>query len=352
MNITYEEERKLTKALLVAAGMAEEDAGIVGKVVTHSDFTGVYSHGLSRITRYLQQLEDGGLNPRPVMKKLADNGAILSFDCDNGSGILSVNKVYDEVLKKAREYGIAAGTGMNGGNIGCGSYYGWRAAEDDVICMVCCNTFSYMAPYGGADKLLGTNPIVMGVPTDKAYPMVLDMSTSVAAFGKIQAYRREGKEMPEGWANDINGKPTTDPNAAYTVQPIAQHKGYGLAVMVDVLSAVLARAAYGSGIGLLSTTSPEHSGFCVMIIDPSKFMPIEEFKKSADEYVRMMKDSRPADGVDEIFLPGELEFKKFKDLKEKGFVVSEALKAELCGLASGLGMISKGDSFEKLVASV
>jgi LDH2 family malate/lactate/ureidoglycolate dehydrogenase len=120
--------------------------------------------------------------------------------------------------------------------------------------------------------------------------MVLDMSTSVLLSARYMP-PEEGKEMPEGWANDINGKPTTNPNAAYTIQPIAGHKGYGLAVMVDVLSAVLAGAAYGSGIGLLSTTSPEHSGFCVIIIAPSKFMPIEEFKKSADEYVRNMKDS-------------------------------------------------------------
>jgi LDH2 family malate/lactate/ureidoglycolate dehydrogenase len=332
--------------------MTEEDADAVGKVVTHSDFTGVYSHGLSRITLYLRQLSNGSLNPRPVIKKLVDDNAVMAFDCDNGSGILAVNKVYDEVLKKAREYGIAIGTGMHGANIGCGAYYGWRAAEDDVIGIVCCNTFASMAPYGGADCLIGTNPIVISVPTGEAYPMVLDMSTSGVAFGKIQAYAREGKQLPPGWANDIDGKPTTDSSAAYTVLPIAQHKGYGLAVMVDILSAVLAKASYGTDIGLVSKLEPENTGFCVIIIDPSKFMPIEEFKKSADSYARMMKYSRPAEGVKEIFLPGEIEYRKFEEQKEKGFEVSEALGKELSELAAGLGLVSEGDTFEKLVKSV
>lgn len=352
MIITYDEERRLVKTLLEASGMSGEDADTVGKVVTHSDFTGVYSHGLSRLTLYLRQLANGSLNPRPHMKKLRDAGAVLTFDCDNGSGIVSVLKVYDEVLQKAREYGIAAGTGMHGANIGCGAYYGWQAAKDDMICLLCCNTFASMAPYGGADCLIGTNPIIVSVPTGEEYPMVLDMSTSGVAFGKILAAAREGKPIPAGWANDIDGNPTTDSRAAYTVLPIAAHKGYGLAVMVDVLSAVLAGAAFGPEIGLVSKLEPENTGFCLILIDPSKFMPIGEFKKSADEYVRVMKHSRPAPGVKEIFLPGEIEYKKFREACKTGFEVSGALGEELCALASGLGLCAADAPFEKLVNSL
>ena len=349
MIISYEEERSLTKALFMAGGMSEADADIAGTVITHSDFTGVYSHGLSRITLFLRQLKNGSLNAKPNMKKTLDNKAVLAFDCDNGSGIVSVNKVYDEVLIKAREYGISVGTGMHGANIGCGAYYGWRAAEDDVICIVCCNTFTAMAPYGGADRLLGTNPIVISVPTENEYPMVLDVSTSGVAFGKILAYAREGKDIPPGWANDIDGRPTTKSKEAYTVLPIGEHKGYGLAVMVDVLSAVLGNAAYGSDIGLVDKLETENTGFAVIIIDPSHFMPIDIFKKSADSYVRMMKNSRPAVGVKEIFLPGEIEYKKFKETKKSGFEVGEALAAELCELASDFGLINENDDFNTLM---
>lgn len=350
--ISYEEERRLTKALLHACGMSEEDADIAGDVVTHSDFTGVYSHGMSRLALYLKLFGTGAYNPKPNVKVLKDEGSVLHLDCDNALGVVTINKAFDALLPKARQYGIAICTGRRSSNIGCASYYGWRAAKNDVICLVCCNTYLSMAPYGGADRLLGTNPIVVGVPTDSEYPVVMDISTSGVAFGKIQAYAREGKQLPEGWANDFDGKPTTDSKAAYTVLPIAAHKGYGLAVMVDVVSAVLSGASYGTGIGAPEKLEPENTGFCMIMIDPSKFMPIDEFKKRADDYVRVMKGSRPAEGCKEIFMPGEIEFKKFKENKESGMEVSEALAQELCGLAVKLGVLPEGGTFEELVASV
>lgn len=350
--ISYEEERKLTKALLYACGMSEEDADIAGDVVTHSDFTGVYSHGMSRLALYLKLFGTGAYNPKPNVKVIKEEGNMLHLDCDNALGVVTINKAFDRLLPKARESGIAICTGRQSSNIGCASYYGWRAAKNDVICLVCCNTYLSMAPYGGADRLIGTNPIVVGVPTDKEYPIVMDISTSGVAFGKIQAYAREGKELPAGWANDYDGKPTTDSKAAWTVLPIAAHKGYGLAVIVDIVSAVLSGANFGFGIGAPEKLEPENTGFCMIMIDPSKFMPIEEFKKRADEYVHAMKDSRPADGFNEIFLPGEIEFKKFQANKESGMEVSEALAAELCQLATTLGVLPEGGTFEQLVASV
>ena len=350
--INYEEERRLTKALLNACGMSEEDADIAGDVVTHSDFTGVYSHGMSRLALYLKLFGTGAYNPKPNVTVLKDEGSILHLDCDNALGVVTINKAFDALLPKARQYGIAICTGRQSSNIGCASYYGWRAAKNDVICLVCCNTYLSMAPYGGADRLLGTNPIVVGVPTGSEYPVVMDISTSGVAFGKIQAYAREGKQLPEGWANDFDGKPTTDSKAAYTVLPIAAHKGYCLAVMVDIVSSVLSGASYGTGIGAPEKLEPENTGFCMIMIDPSKFMPIDEFKKCADDYVRVMKGSRTAEGCKEIFMPGEIEFKKFKENKESGMEVSEALAQELCGLAVKLGVLPAGGTFEELVASV
>lgn len=350
--ITYDEERRLTKTLLAACGMSDEDAEIAGDVITHSDFTGVYSHGMSRLTLYLKLFGTGAYNPRPNVRVLKEEGSVVHLDCDNALGVVTVNKAFDMLLPKARANGIAICTGRQSSNIGCASYYGWRAAKNDVICLVCCNTYLSMAPYGGADRLLGTNPIVVGVPTNEEYPIVMDISTSGVAFGKIQAYQREGKELPKGWANDFDGKPTTDPNAAYTVLPIAAHKGYGLAVMVDVMGAVLSGACFGLDIGAPERLEPENTGFCMIMVDPAKFMPIDEFKRRADAYVRVMKHSRPAQGVQEIFMPGELEFRKFKENREKGMDVSENLAAELCALATTLGVLPAGGSFEQLIASV
>ena len=349
MSITFDQEKNLVKGILLSAGFNEEDAETLGKVVTHSDFTGVYSHGLSRLTRYLRQIKQGVLNPKPEFKKILDGGSILVYDCDNGSGIVNVNRAYDEAAPRAKEYGIAYATGRHSSNIGCGSYYGWRAAKDGLILLAGCNTYAFAAPFGGADKLLGTNPIIFSVPTDKEYPVVMDISTTVVASGKIQAAEREGRPIDPSWAKDFEGNPTTDASQAYSLTPIAGHKGYGLAVMVDMLSTLLSGAAYGTDIGLFSKLETENTGFFLVLIDPSKFMPMEEFKANSDRYIRMMKDSRKAPGVEEIYLPGEIEYRKYTENMATGMSFSEKLENEICTLAAQLGAASEGMSFTELV---
>ena len=349
MKISHDNELSLVKGILRAANYSEEDAETISKVITHSDFTGVYSHGLSRLTRYMRQIEVGVLNPEPRMEKVVDDGAITVFDGDNGSGIVSVNRAYEETLKKAKEYGVAVSVGRRNANIGCGSYYGWRAAEDDMILLLCCNTYGFTAPFGGADRMIGTNPIIAAIPSDKEYPMVLDISTTCVAMGKIQSYEREGKELPLGWASDYDGNPTTDASKAYALTPIAAHKGYGLAVIADALSTFLSGAAYGSDIGLFSKLELENTGFFMLLIDPSRFMPLELFKKNTDRYIRMMKESRKAPGFDEIFMPGEIEHKNFEKFLETGIEVSDALQNELAELSKKLGVKFEGNSFEDLL---
>jgi len=349
MTITRDQELALITGILSSAHYSEEDAQIISNVVTHSDFTGVYSHGLSRLTRYLRQIDVGALNPEPKMELIVDAGSIMVFDGDNGSGIVSVNKAYDVALERARQFGVAVAVGRRNANIGCGSYYGWRAAEDGMVAMVCCNTYAFSSPFGGADRMIGTNPIVMAIPAGEEAPMVLDISTTNVAMGKIQAAEREGKEIPLGWANDYEGRPTTDPSKAFSLTPIAAHKGYGLAVMVDALSCLLSGACYGSDIGLFSKLQPENTGFFMLLIDPSKFRPMDEFKADVDKYIRMMKGSRKAEGVAEIFMPGEIERKNFVKFMETGIEVSDALQKELTELAIKLGVKFEGEGFEALL---
>ena len=152
IHLSYEQEITLIKRLVMAQGVSEEDAASLAAVVTHSDFTGTYSHGLSRLCIYLRQYMAGALVAKPDFRCVKDSDASLAYDCGGGSGIVAVNRVYDAVLERARKFGVAAGVGRNSANIGCGGYYGHRMAEDNVIGIVVSNTYPCMAPYGGADR--------------------------------------------------------------------------------------------------------------------------------------------------------------------------------------------------------
>ena len=350
MKISHEQELNLIKGILLGANYSEEDADTISKVVTHSDFTGVYSHGLSRLCIYLRQYMAGALVARPEWKVIKDEGAAISYDCGGGSGIVAVNTVYDEVLKRARKYGVAAGTGSHSANIGCGGYYGHRMAEDNVIGIVMSNTYPCQAPFLGADRLIGTNPIIMGAPTSNPErPIVIDISTSGVAIGKVQAYRRENKEMPEGWANDYDGVPTTDPHKAYVVRPMGDHKGYGLATFVDLFGGVLAGAKVSAEIPFVENMEPEETGFAVILLDIAHFIDVDAFKAHADLLVQLLKYSRPAKGVKEIFMPGEIEARLLEENKKTGMDFSDALEAELTELATKCGAIKEGGSLLDLV---
>ena len=196
MKISFDQESKLCKALLKAQGMNDADAELLGPAVTHSDFTGVYSHGLSRFANYLKRFANGSMNANANIRAIMDKGSTLAYDCDNGSGIIAINRIYDELLPRAREHGIVIATGNKASNIGCGNYYGWRAAKDNVIGIFVANTITCVAPFGGAEGLLGTNPIIIAAPSGERYPLIMDISTSVTAFARYRPPRARAPPYP------------------------------------------------------------------------------------------------------------------------------------------------------------
>lgn len=352
MKITYEQEIKLCKAMLMQVGLPEEDAQVLSEVTAHSDFTGVYSHGLSRFADYVKHFKNGMYNAHADMKVTEKEKAFVKFDADNGSGVVGINKLYDELLPIARENGIAIGTANHGTNIGCGSYYAMRAVKDNVIGIFVCNCVCAMAPFGGAEKLLGTNPIIVGVPAGEEKPIILDLATSNVAMGKVQAYAREGKPIPEDWALDKEGRPTTDAKAAYAVRPFGAHKGYGLAIIVDMLSSMLSGANYARQIGAPRFGTIEGTGFAVILIDIEKFRPIDEFKAAVDDYIRTIKGSKKAEGCKEIFMPGEIEFSIYESNMKNGVDVPDGLSGDLAAVAAMIGLVPEGTSYEQLMSSL
>ena len=350
MKISYEQEQKLIFALSKAVGMSDEHAGMMAREVSYSDVTGVYSHGISRFANYYKHNKRGVQNPKPNIRLAADNGSTVVMDVDNATGVLGMSTMYQILRERVRKYGVVMGTAFNSTNIGCAAYYCKLATDEGLAAIACSNTGPLMAPYGGAEKMMGTNPLAIGIPAGEEKSIILDMATSIAAWGKIQSMAREGKTIPLGWALDKEGVSTSDPNNVYSLVPFGGPKGYCLAVMIDCFASLFSGAALGHKIGWNPSGELEHSGFCLILIDPAAFRPIDEFKADVDWYIRDIKGSRKAKGVEEIFMPGEIELTKLEDYSKNGIELPPNLCAELAMRAVENNIAPEGSTLEDVIA--
>ncbi len=350
--VSQERLRDLTVRLLSALDIPAEDASLGADVLLASDLRGIDSHGVSRLELYYHRMTKDLINPVPTPTIIRDSGSVVVLDADNGLGICTAPKAMRLCIERAKEHCMAAVATRNTNHFGIAGYYALMAAEQDMVGLVVANTTPFMAPFGGRERLLGTNPIAIGVPGGQ-FPIVLDMATSAVAVGKLQVALRKGEKIPLGWLVDAEGKPTQDPIALLkdgSLVPMAGPKGYGLAVMVDILAALLAGAAVGPDIGsLVLGDRPEHIGHFMLALDVGRFKAIAEFKNAVDNYIKMIKDSKPAEGVNEVFLPGEIEMLKTKERMAKGIPLSSTVARTLLRISRTLGIAGESDTFEDLV---
>lgn len=343
-----------TKAVLTRAGLLPEDAALGAEVLIQSDFAGIASHGLSRLPMYVERIEQGLVNLRPEIRIVTETPVSMLVDCDNGMGIVNVPKIQRLAMDKVKNSGLLAVSMRNSTHYGAGSYYALRALERDLFSLLVTSTTPSVAPTGSKASLLGTNPITVTVPARKEKPIVLDMATSVVAMGKLQAGLREKKKIPPGWALDSEGRPTEDPGAGLlgSVLPIGGYKGYGLAVIIDILSALLSGSCYGNDIGrLVHAPYPKKEGIghFLLLMDIGLFRPLDDFKAEVDKYIQVMKNAAKAEGVEEIFLAGEIEFNRMEEYSRNGVPVSAALGADLLRLGLRLGLATADDDFAGMV---
>ncbi|BCV25240.1 Ldh family oxidoreductase [Gelria sp. Kuro-4] len=350
--VSEEKLRNLAFRLLCALGIPTEDASVGADVLLASDLRGVDSHGVARLQLYYRRLRKDLINRTPTLKVIQDSGSAVVLDADNGLGICTAPRAMKLCIERAKEHGIASVATRNTNHFGIAGYYALMATEENMIGLVAANTTPFMAPFGGSERLLGTNPIAIGVPGEQ-FPIVLDMATSIVAVGKLQIAIRKQERIPLGWLLDKEGKPTDNPKALWeggSLLPMAGPKGYGLAVMVDLLAALLAGAAVGRDIGdLMIDDRPERIGHFMLAMDVGRFQDVERFKEAVDAYIAMIKRSRPAEGVNEIFLPGEIEILKAKERKEKGIPLNPVVAQNLLEFARTLGIASGFDTFEDLI---
>ncbi|CDQ18479.1 ureidoglycolate dehydrogenase [Halobacillus karajensis] len=312
---------------LVGAEVSEEHAEVVADVLIHADLRGVSSHGVLRTEHYVKRMLMGGMNANPEFKVERKGSAGALFDGDNGMGHVITKEAMDEAIKLSKENGIGIVGVINSSHCGALSYYAEQAAKEDTISMVMTHTDSAVVPFGGAEPYFGTNPIAYGFPANKHKPMILDMATSNVAFGKVLHARETGKEIPDNWGVDEKGNPVTDPNLVKHLLPASGPKGYGLGLVVDVMTGVLTGSTFGPDIPPMygDYNNYRQLSHVIVTIDPGLFIGKKEFLSNIDQMIDELHAVQPAEGVSSVMVPGEPEQWKEEARKIEGIPVPKSI---------------------------
>jgi uncharacterized oxidoreductase len=325
--------------VLAALGSSGEGAGVVAEHLVSSNLAGHDSHGVLRLLQYAQHVREGKIQPSASPRVVRETESTAVLDGSLAWGQVVAKRAVDLAAEKARDHGVAAVAVRNCYHVGRVGVYPLLAARAGFIAQVFCNGhgIARVAPWGGTDARLATNPVALAVPT-RGEPVLVDITTSVVAEGKVRVAHLAGKPVPEGWILDRDGKPTTDPADLYdggTILPFGGregHKGYGLSVMVDLLGGILG----GAGAGVL--TKAIGNGLLITVVDPVAFDDREAFLDRVEEFLAYLRSSRTKPGVDGILLPGEPELRTEARRRREGIEIDAGTLAKLADLARGLGI--------------
>lgn len=341
---------------LTSVGVPSADADIVVEILIASDLRGIESHGIGRLKMYIDRIQDGRQQPTTNFEILQESPGTALIDGHHGMGHVISYKAMNLALEKAEKVGIAAVAVRNSTHFGIAGYYPQMAIQRGMAGLAFTNARPSISPTFGKDPLLGTNPIAFGVPTDEECPFLLDMATSITQRGKIEVAARKKKPIPEGWAIDMEGNPVTDPEKLLKMfgekaasllplggatEELAGYKGYGLAVMVEILSSAFSGGPFGwglVGVDPQGNKIPFSLGHFFMAINISHFIPLDEFKKIAGNIIRSMRNSGKLPGRDRIWTAGEKEFENEKHIPGEGVPINDDLAAEMKGLVESLGL--------------
>lgn len=326
-----------------AVGLPEADARTAAGLMAQADLIGQDGHGVFRLPQYIKRIKAGGLNTTPNIRTLEDRAATALIDGDDGLGHLVMHHATQLAMKKAETTGVAWVGARFSNHAGPASLYAMMPLARDMIGLyVAVGSANHLPPWGGTEMLLSTNPIAVAVPSGKNPPIVLDMATTVAAYGKVKTAAQRGEMMPEGWMIDREGKPLTDPTRASEgfLLPIGGPKGYGLALIFGILAGTLNGAAFGRDVVDFNSDSKTktNTGHFILALDIKAFADPVAFRESIDEVWNDMKASPLLPGVSEIRLPGERLDQVTRERRAHGIPMADALHAQLGTLAAELGI--------------
>ncbi len=338
-----------------ALDVPPEDAAITAEVLVAANLRGIDSHGVARLRRYVDGLRQGVMRPRPQVNILYETPLTALVDGGGGLGQPIGVRAMRLAIAKAKAHGAGFVAVCNSNHYGIAGYYAMMALEHNLIGLSLTNSGPYVVPTFGREAILGTNPISVAVPAGRERPFVLDMSTAVITLGTLEVYRRRGQELLPGWATDAQGEPTT--SAAEVLHNLADragggimplggmdeehggHKGYGLALLVDILCGVLPDAGYLDRIYLKDETGhslPANVGHFFGALRIDAFRPLDDFRATMDAFIHRVKSSAQARGQSRIFIHGEKEFEMAEKRRREGIPLGPQVVASLGEIAAEL----------------
>ncbi len=316
--------------VLMRAGMGRAEAELVANSLVEADLRGIYSHGVVRLWLYERRLRAGLIRPNPAMQFTRTGPATAMLAGGHGAGQVIGTRAMTEAIALAREAGVGCVAVTESNHFGIAAYYTMQALPHDMIGFAVCHSDRLVAPYGAAEPFFGTNPLSVAIPAGEEDPFVLDMATSVGPIGKVTSAQAAGHDIPAGWAIDADGNPTTDPAAALngSLLPIGTYKGYGISMVVEVLSALLGGSPFGPHVPVPFTIKEiQNLGQFFAALDLRRFGDAAAFKRRMDQMIREIKTLPRAPGFEQILVAGEPEARCRRERLQHGIpLTAEALK--------------------------
>ncbi len=329
----------------VRAGVPEAEAETTADLLVKADLRGVETHGVMRLPIYITRLEKGYVRKQASFRVLKDTGAVAFVTADGSMGHLTAKRAMETAVQKAETHGIGWVSVKDGGHFGVAGLFALTAAEQGMAGWLCSNSAPMMAPLGGKTRMIGNNPLAYAFPVEGRPPFVLDFSCSTVASGRLILARKKKEEIPIGWAVDKNGVPTTDPYEGYegggSLAPMGAHKGYGLALAHEIITAVLTGGKITRDIkSLYEDDRSGIQGTChsFAALNPDAFIGKEAFRNAAAAYVLALKQSGAAEGAEEILIPGESSARIEAARRKSGIPLSAATVEGLSNLSDRLGI--------------
>ncbi len=327
--------------VLVKIGVNKEDAKYWSSALIEAHLRGVDTHGLIRLPAYVDRLIKGAMNIKPDMKIVHSQGSVSILDADNGSGFLAARTGMKIAVDNAREHGVGICEVFHSNHLGAAGHYARHAAESDMIGISMSTVYPLMGMIGAKNSVIGNNPMAFAVPTGGEYPFLFDISFSKVAQGNLIQAKQKGEKIPKDWAADSEGNATDDPEEGLKgfVLPAGGHKGFGLALIVEILCGVLSGGTFLRDMRSMYKHSDEESGVCHLLaaMDISVFMKKEHFYKRMQDFVESISCTEVNENQDKIRVPGYRAYLCKQERLKKGIPITNTLYKCLCDLSKRLG---------------